>query len=107
MSELIEVWVTCPDNDIALAIANAAVEARLAACANIVPGITSVYRWEGELVRDREFSVMLKTRATLFDRLAAVIRAEHPYEVPAIIATPVVAVTADYRDWVLAETLSA
>ena len=107
MSELIEVWVTCPDNDIALAIANAAVEARLAACANIVPGITSVYRWEGELVRDREYSVVLKTRAVLFDRLSAAIRAEHPYEVPAIIATPVVAVTADYRDWVLAETLAA
>jgi periplasmic divalent cation tolerance protein len=104
VDELIAVEVTCPDMASAEAVARACVEARLAACANIAPGIVSIYRWKGAVERAGEVGVTLKTRADRFAELAAAVRAVHPYEVPAIVALPVRETTADYGAWLRDET---
>lgn len=98
------VLCTCPDADTAGRIATVLVEERLAACANLVPGIVSVYRWQGAVQRDAEVLMLLKTRADVFDTLAARLRELHPYEVPEIIAVGIEAGSPAYIGWLLAET---
>lgn len=102
----IDVLVTCPDSAAAETIARACVGERLAACANIGAGISSIYSWKGQVEQADEVPLMLKTRAALFDALGARIRALHPYEVPCIIATELVAVDAAYAAWLEEATLS-
>lgn len=104
MTDLWEVDVTCPDADTAAAIAHACVAERLAACAQVWPGLRSLYRWQGAIADDPEVALRLKTTSARFEALAARIRALHPYEVPAIQAVAVVAATPDFADWVRAET---
>jgi periplasmic divalent cation tolerance protein len=101
---LLAVWINCPDTATARTIAEALVAERLAACANIHAEIESVYRWKGAIERAREVPLLVKTRAEHFDRLAARVRALHPYETPAIVAQELDRVTDDYRAWLLAET---
>ena len=74
-------------------------EERLIACANIVGSISSHFRWEGKLEQTEEFLVLMKSRADLFDELSARVKALHSYEVPEILAIPVVAGSAEYFDW--------
>jgi periplasmic divalent cation tolerance protein len=90
--------------DRAEAIARAVLEAKLAACVNIVPGVTSLYWWNGALSRDAESTLLLKTRTDLVPALTEAIRAAHPYEVPEVIALPVAPElgNADYLAWVVA-----
>lgn len=104
MTELVTVEITCPDLASATAIAEAALARRLAACANIGAPVTSLYTWAGKAERAAETPLHLKTRAALFEPLAALARALHPYELPCVIAHPVSHASADYRAWVLAET---
>jgi periplasmic divalent cation tolerance protein len=80
------------------------VQERLAACASVVPGVLSVYRWEGEVRADGEVQVLLKTRRALVERLFGRAAELHPYEVPELIATPLTGVAEPYRKWVLDET---
>ena len=101
---MILVRINCPDDAVAMAIARAAVDRRLAACANVEPGIRSVYRWNGRIEEGAEIVVLLKTREALFDRVAALVRELHPDEVPAILALPVPRVAPDFGAWVEAET---
>lgn len=98
------VLCTCPDADTAGRIATVLVEERLAACANLVPGIVSVYRWQGAMQRDAEVLMLLKTRADAFEALAARLRELHPYAVPEIIAVGIEAGSPAYIGWLLAET---
>jgi periplasmic divalent cation tolerance protein len=76
------------------------VEEGLAACANILPGITSVYRWEGSLQRDSETLVVLKTTAARSDALRDRVVDLHPYDVPEVLVLPVVGGHAPYLRWV-------
>jgi periplasmic divalent cation tolerance protein len=99
------VYVTCPDRASAEAVARAAVEGRLAACANILPGHRSFYWWEGRLNEAEEVAVILKTREALFAALEARIRAVHPYECPCIVGLPIGQGHGPYLDWIGAETL--
>lgn len=81
-------------------VARALVERRLAACVNVVPGVVSTYRWKGEVERDDEHLLVVKTRA---DRVAALREALvtlHPYELPELVVLPVEAGHAPYLDWV-------
>jgi periplasmic divalent cation tolerance protein len=94
------VLITVPSEDVAATIAKAVVEERLAACANIVHGVRSIYRWEGEVEDDTEVLMIVKTRRELFDRLAARVKDLHPYSVPEVIALPVVEGLADYTRWI-------
>ncbi len=90
---------TVPDRETGTRIAHALVEARLAACVNVVPGLTSIYRWEGAVHEDAELLLVIKTRRALFDALARALAAAHPYEVPEIVALPVEAGGAKYLAW--------
>lgn len=83
-------------------LARALVEARLAACVNIVPGVTSVYRWKEEVCRESECLLLIKTRAENFEPVRRRIRELHTYEVPEIIALPVTAGDGDYLAWLRA-----
>ncbi len=75
-------------------------EERLVACANVVPGITSIYRWEGEVHEEAEVLVVLKTRASLVPTLIARVEELHPYDVPEVLALPVLAGYDPYLEWV-------
>lgn len=103
-SDLVSVWVTCANTDEAEKLAGALVEERLAACANVLPGVTSIYRWQGAVQRDAEVGLLLKTRGELFDRVAARIRDLHGYEVPCVVAWPIEDVSEPYAQWVRAQT---
>jgi periplasmic divalent cation tolerance protein len=102
--KFIDVHVTCPDRQTAERIARVCVGERLAACANIGEAIESIYRWKGQIDEAMEFPLLLKTRAELFDSLAARVKSEHPYETPCIIATELVAIDPAYAEWLEAET---
>ena len=85
--ELIEVRVSCPSEAVAEQIGRAAVEAGLCACAHVSP-LRSIYRWQGDIHEEAEWTLNLKSRAELFHRLATLIRGAHPYELPAIMSHP-------------------
>ena len=91
---------TCPDQETALGLAERLVEERLAACANLIPGILSVYRWEGRIQQDAEVMLTIKTSHQTLDRLVERIQELHPYQVPEIIAIPITEGSADYLNWV-------
>ncbi len=98
------VFTNLPDRDAALGLARALVERRLAACVNVLAGCTSVYRWQGDVEEAAEVPVLLKTRAARYPELEAAIRELHPYELPEIVAVPVVRGLPEYLDWVAEET---
>ncbi|MFE6779579.1 divalent-cation tolerance protein CutA [Streptomyces sp. NPDC057702] len=86
------------------ALARGAVAARVAACAQISGPVSSVYRWRGEVVAEREWQVLFKTTAARFEALAAHLRAAHGYDTPEIVATPVTHGDPAYLAWVVEET---
>ena len=98
------VFTNLPDRDAALALARALVQRRLAACVNVLGGCASVYRWGGDIEEAVEVPVLVKTRATRYAELEAAIRELHPYELPEVIAVPIVRGLPEYLDWVAEET---
>jgi periplasmic divalent cation tolerance protein len=100
MSDHIVVFCTVGKTQDAGALALALVEQRLVACVNIVPVVTSIYRWRGKIERDEEQLLVMKTRADRFEELRAAIVARHSYEVPEIVALPLVAGHAPYLAWI-------
>lgn len=94
--------VTAPAQDVAERIVRALVEERLAACGNIVPGITSIYRWEGAIQQETEVLIVLKTTRACVARLIARVKDLHPYDVPEVLALPVTAGLEAYAAWVAA-----
>ena len=110
MSELVDgsgvrlVLTTCPDEATAEGIAGALVEERLAACGNVIPGLTSIYRWKGAVERADEWLLMLKTSAPRVEPLAARLKELHPYDVPEILILDVARGDSAYLRWVVAET---
>lgn len=105
MAETVVVLVTVPSAEVGERIAVAAVEERLAACANLVPGLRSIYRWEGRVQDESELLLLLKTTRERLGPLEARVRALHPYSVPEFVAVPVVAGHGAYLAWV-AESVS-
>ncbi len=103
MSHLV-VFITTPTPEVAAQIARALVEERLAACGNVVPGLRSIYRWEGKIHDDAEALLVLKTTRARFEALRERALALHPYEVPEVIALPIEAGSAPYLEWIAAET---
>lgn len=94
------VLCTVPDDTVAKQIAATLVDERLAACVNIVPGITSVYRWQGAVETAPELLLIIKTGAAVYQRLQDRIRALHPYELPEIIAVSPAGGLPDYFAWI-------
>lgn len=104
-TEYVVVFITAPSPEVAEKVANALVKQKLAACVNIVPAVFSIYPWRGELQNDQEALLIVKTRAALFEEhLIPAVKSVHPYEVPEIIALPVVLGAQDYLEWITAET---
>jgi periplasmic divalent cation tolerance protein len=93
------VLCTCPTNTVAAEIATALVAQNLAACVNRIGGIKSWYRWDGQLRQDEEVLLLIKTTAARLAEVEQAIVTLHPYDVPEIIALPVVAGSAPYLQW--------
>jgi periplasmic divalent cation tolerance protein len=100
MSPYIQVSTTLPSEDAAKQLAQQLVERRLAACVQWSGPITSVYTWEGKIEESREWICTAKTRTSSFDELVTVISALHSYDVPEIIATPIVDIAEHYARWI-------
>jgi periplasmic divalent cation tolerance protein len=100
--------VTTTDSEsLARSIASALVEAGEAACVNIVPGVRSIFRWEGELCDEQEFLLMIKTAAASWDAVRSRIRQLHSYQIPEVIAVPITAGDPDYLDWLATQVKDA
>ena len=100
MSDVLLCLTTCPDEPSARRIADALVEEGLAACVNRVPGLESTYRWKGEVCREPEQLLVIKTVRARFEAMKQRLLALHPYELPELIAVEVAAGHAGYLDWV-------
>ena len=100
-TEAIVVLMTAANHDEASRIAEMLVSERLAACVQIVPEIQSVYRWQGEVQREKETLLLAKTIASRFDELESRVRALHSYTTPEIVALPIAAVSEPYLKWLI------
>lgn len=103
MTRAVELHVSCPDEDTAARIARAALVARLASCANISAPVRSLFHWQGRIEEEREVFLAFKTRRACVDDLVALIREQHPYDLPAITWAGVEAET-DTAAWIRDET---
>jgi periplasmic divalent cation tolerance protein len=104
MSEALLVMTNVPDVTHAQVLARLLVERRLAACVNILPGVQSVYQWQGAVEDASEVTLLIKTVQARYDELASAIISVHPYQVPEVIALPIVAGLPAYLDWIVQET---
>jgi periplasmic divalent cation tolerance protein len=104
VTDALLVLVTTPSAEEAARLARALVEARLAACGNVVPQLRSIYRWQGEVHDEAEALLILKTTRASFAALRERVLELHPYDVPEVLALPVEAGSADYLAWLAHET---
>ena len=104
LHEAILIYTTVADHDAANGLAELLVEQRVAACVHIVPGVKSVYRWQGKVRRDDEVQLVIKSVACHFDAIETLLREHHPYELPEIVAVRVDRGSQDYLYWIASET---
>ncbi|MEA5572560.1 divalent-cation tolerance protein CutA [Calothrix sp. UHCC 0171] len=102
--EPVFVYVTCKDRAEAIQVGKSLVETRLAACANVIDGMDSIYWWKDQLEVAKEAILILKSRRDLLEELTKKVKLEHSYEVPCVVALPITGGNQDYLDWLLAET---
>ena len=105
MPQALVVLCTSPNNGVATLLASQIVEARLAACVNLINPVLSIYGWQDKIEKAHEVQLIIKTHSELFEPLRAFIRAHHPYEVPEIIGLPVLLADEDYLNWLNDVTL--
>lgn len=105
-SEFVFVYSTFPDREAAEKVARALVEARLAACVNIFPPMTSVYEWQGKLESSDEIAMLIKTGRRLAPQVIDAARPLHPYTVPCFLILPIEGGNDDYLAWARAQTAS-
>jgi periplasmic divalent cation tolerance protein len=104
MERAVFVYTTYPSVVEAEQAGRALVERRLCACVNILPGMVSLYWWQGAIERGDEVGMIIKTRATLAEAVRAAVRQMHSYTTPAILVIPIENVDPDYHAWIVAET---
>lgn len=102
----IVVFITVSSLEEGEKIAKAVVEKRLAACVNIIPGLRSIYRWQGKICDDGELLLVAKTTGALFERLEKEVKSLHSYKVPEIIALPIIKGSNDYLSWIDENTVA-
>ncbi|KAH0694158.1 hypothetical protein KY285_021255 [Solanum tuberosum] len=95
----IVVYVTVPNKELGKKLAGSIVKEKLAACVNRVPGVESVYEWQGEVQTDSEELLIIKTRESLLEALTEHVKANHEYDVPEVIAMPIVGGSPQYLEW--------
>jgi periplasmic divalent cation tolerance protein len=107
MERAVFVYTTYPSIVEAQQAGRALVERRLCACVNILPGMISYYRWEGAVERGEEVAMIIKTRASLAEKVRAAVKQMHSYATPAVLVIPIETVDPDYHAWIVAETEAA
>ena len=103
MTDILLVYITTPGKEEAKRIAGVLIEENLAACANIIPAVESLYRWQGELRQSEESLLLLKTHKKAFNRLAERVKEMHPYELPCIVALTLSDGLPGFLDWAAGE----
>jgi len=103
MNQYISIWITTPNKDHAHRIGDALLSRRLVACCQIEGPIRSRYRWDDELQEDKEYRLMLKTITDHFVKIEELVKRLHPYDVPQIIALPILMGAQEYLDWITRE----
>jgi periplasmic divalent cation tolerance protein len=98
------VLCTAPDATVGAQLARGLVDAKLAACVNVVPGLRSFYFWEGEVHDDAEVQLLIKTRRERFEELEAYVKAHHPDDVPELLALPIEGGSKEYLGWLSEQT---
>jgi periplasmic divalent cation tolerance protein len=98
------VYVTYPDRAGAESLGKKAVEARLAACVNLLPGMTSFYEWEGVIAEESETVLLMKTRETRVAALVAWVKLHHPYQCPCIVSWPIALGFDPFLEWIRSQT---
>ena len=93
-----------PDLARAEKLAHALIESRAAACVNVLAPCRSIYRWQGKIETAAEIPLLIKTTRAAYPRVEEIVRAQHPYDVPELIATPITHGLPDYLDWLATET---
>ena len=99
MTQFVVVFITCGSEEEASKIAHALVDEKLAACANMISPIRSIYRWQGKICDEREWLLVVKTRETRFQDLEKRVKSLHSYQVPEIISLPILAGSLSYLNW--------
>lgn len=94
------IFCTCPDKNTAEKLARLLVESRNAACVNILPGITSVYAWKGQVESAQEHLLLIKAHQGRYPAIETMLREHHPYELPEIIAVPIERGLPEYLHWI-------
>jgi periplasmic divalent cation tolerance protein len=104
MEEYVHVLTTVDNEEKAAELQRLLVEERAAACVQVLGPISSLYGWEGQIEEAQEWLCLVKTRGSEYQRLESLIKENHPYETPEIIAIPIIAGNEDYLEWIKAET---
>lgn len=104
MTRAAVVYITASDRSQALAIGKTLVTERLAACANVLDAMTSIYHWQGQLCQEGEAVLIVKTRQELVDRIITRVRELHTYDCPCVVSWPIAAGNPAYLDWIGRET---
>lgn len=107
MKDVLVVLCTCPDFDEALRLGRAIVDRELAACVNILPGVESIYRWQGKVEQAQEVLLVAKTGRAQFDALRAYIEEAHTYDIPEVLGLSVAEGNARYLEWISANVKGA
>lgn len=103
-NEPVTLYVTVPNKEEGVRIGHALVKAKLAACANVMDNVTSVFSWQGEIQKESEAILFAKTKSGLVDDATEVIIAHHSYDCPCIVALPIVGGNPEFIDWIRSET---
>ena len=98
------ILITAASEEEATTIGRALVERKLVACANVVPGIRSIFRWEGKVTEEKEVLLLVKSRNESFDEIEKAVKGLHSYEVPEVIGIDIVKGSSNYLNWIIDST---
>ena len=106
MADPVVLYITVPNREEGLRIGRALVEEKLAACANVIDGLTSIFRWEGAVQEESEALLIAKTDRNLVDAASDLVKLEHSYDCPCVLALPIIGGNQDFIGWISAERTS-
>lgn len=106
MADPVVLYITVPNREEGLRIGRALVEENLCACANVIDGLTSIFRWEGVVQEEGEALLIAKTERALIDAASDLVKLEHSYDCPCVVALPIIGGNQDFIDWISAQTTS-
>ncbi len=104
MADPVVLYITVANREEGLRIGRALVEENLCACANVIDGLTSIFRWEGVVQEEAEALLIAKTDRALIDAASDLVKLEHSYDCPCVVALPIIGGNQDFIDWITAQT---